>query len=526
MARPSAAGSDPFADPSRLSADHEYAEASTLPVGRNASLTLATDSLITRISLEEGPAIAAVFCLQVDIPIKSEEARGVPNGLVGAKTTQAIPFFNVLWAELSDFDITIKYAKPASTNVVRVATINYLVEKAQQGYAKSWTSKLLDRAYGESQRQKRIKVLINPFGGQGSAQKWYLRDIEPIFAAARCEVEVERTLYQGHAVEIAEKLDTNAYDVIASCSGDGLPHEVFNGLGKKADAISALSKVAVVQLPCGTGNAMSWNLNGIDSTSMAALCTVKGIRTPLDLASVTQGDKRTLSFLSQSLGIVADVDLGTEHIRWMGSARFTYGFLIRFLKKAKYPCDLAVKIDIPTKGAIKDHYRRELTNRALIEDRRDKSIASNQAQGLPPLKYGTVSSALPQDFTPIPSTKLGNFYAGNMALMAPRANFFPATLPSDGHLDLVTVDGDISRIDAIKSFLAVENGGFFDKPHVNYKKISAYRITPHQSKGYISIDGESMPFEPFQAEVHRGLGTVLSRSGHLYEADGVVPRIG
>ena len=398
------------------------------------------------------------------------------------------------------------------------------MEKAQQGYAKLWVSKLLDRAYGESGRKKRIKVLVNPFGGQGSAQKWYLRDIEPIFAAANCEVDVERTLYQGHAVEIAEKLDIHAYDVIASCSGDGLPHEVFNGFAKKADATRALSEIAVVQLPCGSGNAMSWNLYGTDSTSMAALCTVKGIRTPLDLVSITQGEKRTMSFLSQSVGIVADVDLGTEHLRWMGSARFTYGFFIRLLKKTKYPCDLAVKVDIPSKAAIKEHYRKELNNHPRIEDQRAASISSEDDRGLPSLKFGTISSPLPEQFTNIPGSTLGNFYAGNMALMAPGANFFPATLPSDGHLDLITIDADISRTNAIKCFLSVENGNFFDKADVHYQKISAYRITPHGKQGYISIDGERMPFEGFQAEVHRGLGTVLSRSGHLYEADGVVPR--
>ena len=442
-----------------------------------------------------------------------------------AKTTQAIPFFNVLWAELSDFDITVQYANPTAKNVVRVASVNYLVEKPQRNYAQSWVTKLLDRAYGESQRKKRIKVLINPFGGSGSAQKWYLRDIEPIFAAARCEIDVERTLYQGHAVEIAEKLDIESYDVIASCSGDGLPHEVFNGLGKKQDATIALRKVAVAQLPCGTGNAMSWNLNGTGSTSIAALCIVKGIRTPLDLTSITQGDSRTLSFLSQSLGVVADVDLGTEHLRWMGSARFTYGFFVRVLRKTVYPCDLWVKIDIPTKGAIREHYRKELTNHAPVEERRDFNDAKNP--GLPELQYGSITSPLPPTWTNVPSSNIGNFYAGNMALMAPDANFFPATLPSDGYLDLVTVAGDISRHSAIKCFLAVEKGGYFDFPQVNYRKISGYRIIPRgQHEGYISIDGEKVPFEGFQAEVHRGLGTVLSKTGHLYEADGVVSESG
>lgn len=38
--------SDPFADPIQAAEDGSYLEASTLAVGRSASLTLATDSLI------------------------------------------------------------------------------------------------------------------------------------------------------------------------------------------------------------------------------------------------------------------------------------------------------------------------------------------------------------------------------------------------------------------------------------------------------------------------------------------------
>ena len=444
-----------------------------------------------------------------------------PNLFPGPKATQAIPFFNILWAELSDFDITIEYTRYVSKNHVRVGSINYLVDKPQKGRATTWVSRLLERAYGASKKRKRIKVLINPFGGKGSAQKWYLRDIEPIFAAARCEIEVERTLYQGHAIEIARQLDIEAYDVVASCSGDGLPHEVFNGLGRKPNATEALSKIAVVQLPCGTGNAMSWNLNGTDSTSIAALCVVKGVRTPLDLTSITQGNDRTLSFLSQSVGIVAEVDCGTENLRWMGSARFTYGFLVRVLRKTVYPCELAVKVEIPAKSDIREHYQREMNSYTTVQSQEQRTDSDNKS--LPLLKYGTVKSDLPTSFTPIPGQKLGNFYAGNMALMAPSANFFPATLPSDGYLDLVTIEGDVGRTAAIKSFLAVENGNFFDMPHVNYRKISGYRIKPLGTKeGYISIDGERVPFEEFQAEIHKGLGCTLSKNGKGYEGEGLV----
>jgi sphingosine kinase len=107
-----------------------------------------------------------------------------------------------------------------------------------------------------------------------------------------------------------------------------------------------------------------------------------------------------------------------------------------------------------------------------------------------------------------------------MGWMAPDANFFPAALISDGCMDLVTIDGTLSPITATKVLLAVETDKFFDNPHVNYRKVSAYRIIPrNQEKGCISIDGERVPFEPFQAEVQQGLGRVITKRG-IYEGPG------
>lgn len=421
-----------------------------------------------------------------------------------------------------------------SKSDVRVAYIHYPLSTDQTdiSVATAFAKRLLDRAYGSAQKNKRIKVLINPYGGAGKAFKWYNRDIEPIFAAARCEVDVEKTQYMGHAIEIAQSIDIDAYDIVASCSGDGLPYEVFNGLARKPNATEALRKVAVVQLPCGSGNAMSLNLNGTASCSLAALAIIKGFRTPLDLASVTQGNRRSLSFLSQALGLVAESDLGTDNLRWMGDARFTYGFLVRLLGKTVYPCDLAVNVEIDDKAAIKEHYLKECQRRrenSQVAARRisinfpptSDSSDSPDADGLPKLRFGTVQDPLPAGWELIPYENLGCFYCGNMAYMSRDADFFPASLPHDGLMDLVTLDGDISRITSIKTLLSVEKGTFFDLPHVRVRKISGFRIIPKQSSGYISIDGERVPFEPFQCEIHRGLGTTISKNGYLYEAKGV-----
>lgn len=104
--------------------------------------------------------------------------------------------------------------------------------------------------------------------------------------------------------------------------------------------------------------------------------------------------------------------------------------------------------------------------------------------------------------------------------MAPDTNFFSAALANDGLIDLVTIDGDVSPLKAIGLQLSVESGNFFDSPLVKYRKVSAYRIIPRtQGTGYISIDGEAIPWEPFQAEVHHGLGLTLSKKG-IFEAPG------
>ncbi|KAF2761621.1 sphingoid long chain base kinase 4 [Pseudovirgaria hyperparasitica] len=479
----------------------------TLPVGRNVSLTLGTDALVVL-----------------------DEAFGDKQswncfGLLSSrnKTTRSIPFFNVLWAEATEFDITITYAHNVSKKTARPSNIHYLIEKTDHARAVAWVARLLDRAYGAAQKRKRIKVLVNPFGGQGGAEKYYLRDIEPILAAARCEIDVEKTQYGGHAVDLVEKLDIDQWDVIACCSGDGVPHEVFNGLAKKKNAARALHQVAVVQFPCGSGNAMSINLNGTNSPSLAAIAVVKGLRTPLDLISVTQDDKRILSFLSQSAGMVAECDLGTENLRWLGSARFDVGFLLRVLSgRVMYPADVAIALEDDSKTSIRETYRREHSRSPPASDSR---IPPAVDSSLPPLEFGTVNDPLPSGWALIPYDTLSTFYVGNMTYMAPNAPFFPMALPTDGCADFITVPGTVPKLESLSIGIAVEKGTFVDKDYVAYKKIRAYRFIPRRiphrkgekENGYISIDGESVPFRPFQAEVHPGLGTVLSRSGHIYE---------
>ncbi|KAJ5620045.1 hypothetical protein N7510_004029 [Penicillium lagena] len=495
-------------------------------VDTSVSLTLGSDSLLV-----VGKNCAPVSVPYASLTMHTDErfARKPDRSCCGlckseSETKHTIALLNVLDAELKSSNLVITYARPAGKNEVSVATLEYPVSQKESATMETWVRKLIDRAYGNAQRRKRLKVLVNPFGGKGTASYLFGTYAAPIFAAAKCEMDVQATTHRGHAIEIAEQLDLDAYDAVICCSGDGLPYEVFNGLGKRPNGREALARMPVALLPCGSGNGMTWNCFGTDSVSITAVEIVKGLRTPLDLVSITQKDSRTLSFLSQSFGIVADSDLGTDNIRWMGAQRFTFGFLIRLMQRTIYPCDLAMKVDMKDKTAIKEHYV-SFKNRPddPTSADSDRIEAAKQSPSLPELKYGTVMDKLPEDWEVIPGETMGNFYAGNMAIMTKDTNFFPAALPNDGFLDVVTIDGMVSRASSIKMMNEITTGGFFDMPDVKVRKVTAYRLIPHEKEGYISIDGEQLPFEAFQAEIHHGLGTMLSKSGRVYEAEG--PRV-
>jgi sphingosine kinase len=286
-----------------------------------------------------------------------------------------------------------------------------------------WIAKLLDCSYRDSQPRKHAKVLVNPHSGRKKARRRFSKHVEPLLRAAGCSIDMVETRHVGEGISIAEKLDIDAFDTIVVCSGDGLAHEVFNGLGKRSDAKRALTKIAVAHIPCGSANGLSRNLNHTGNVSKAALAIIKGVRKPMDLVSITQGDRITLSYLSQAIGMAAESDLATEYLRWMGKTRFVLGFLTRILAKKVYPAEISVKIAIEGKNLIMEHYENEM------EKQVSEKMCSNSRHplgcdlvedvpnhpGLPPLKYGTINDRAPEDWVVIPCDNLGTLYSGNVS---------------------------------------------------------------------------------------------------------------
>ncbi|KZO95738.1 hypothetical protein CALVIDRAFT_499519 [Calocera viscosa TUFC12733] len=388
--------------------------------------------------------------------------------------------------------------------------------EGEEEIAQAWMGRLKSAA-GCVVPGRRVKVIVNPFGGQGKGRHIWEHRARPVFEAAKCLVDVTMTTHGGHAEELASALDVDAYDAIAVVSGDGVVYETFNGLAKHKQPRRAL-RMPVAHIPAGSGNAFTVSLLGIKDcrdVALAALNVVKGRVMAMDLASCTQGDTRRITFVSQTLGLMADLDLGTEGMRWMGDKRFIVGFIRGVITMKPCPVKIWLKVAESDKQKMADVFRMHAGAKggeAGNGDAVGPTVAADGAldgdEELPPLKYRDTDN---EGWVEFPE-KIIYLYGGMMPYVSRDFMQFPVAEMNDGYLDLC-LQTPTSRGTLLGSQDGAEAGKQFFLPSQHYFKVHAYRAIPLAKQGNVAIDGERWPFLPFQVEVHPGLGRTLSMLG-------------
>ncbi|EDR14311.1 uncharacterized protein LACBIDRAFT_306015 [Laccaria bicolor S238N-H82] len=439
--------------------------------------------------------------------------------LIKGSNLQHVPLLHVLKAHFDPESRILNVAYLAERGGKKHSPLVNIEGKVEDGNAvsttASWAENVLQACYeGLSvERSRRLLVFVNPHGGTKKAVSIFVKVVEPIFRAAGCGLDVIYTTHQGHAYEVVKESPLE-YAAIITVSGDGLIHEVINGLSHHGNPIKALS-TPVAPIPAGSGNGLSLNLLGIKDgfdVGLAALNVIKGRPMKVDLFSMTQGGKRSLSFMSQALGLMADLDLGTEHLRWMGDTRFMVGLLKGIAQLKPCPIQLSFKVAETDKHKMAEHL---VTSRKEFEkDNISGSLPSNsitkmpERSALPPLNY------LPDDADGWTSFNepLIYVYAGKGPYVGRDFMAFPVSLPNDGLID-VSVMPLSPRMDILAAISGAAEGENYWKSSIKYVKAHAYRVKPLKPKGNLSVDGESFPFEEFQVEVHQGLGRFLSMYG-------------
>ena len=432
--------------------------------------------------------------------------------------------------------VELTFAKPTRHDV-KPKSLTLLIKynrTEDHGTDDSVVEEILRRSYQNSKRHRTILVIVNPFGGRRNAKKIFKRKARPLLMASGFDFDVTYTKYPGHAVKIARTMDISRYDTIACASGDGIPHEVINGLYRRADRVDAFNKLAITQIPCGSGNAMSVSCHWTNNPSYATLSLIKSVEKRIDVMCCSQESYLSdssypkLSFLSQTYGIIAESDINTEFIRWMGPARFELGVAYNILQKKKYPCDIYVKYFAKTKNELKSLYLKHKSEQEMgaaevidrvesVEiinpDRANEQEVPTSAQSLQngdgrtnddnngtstgttcstpdidnyvteesfKIKY-PLEDGIPSDWERIDDGITGNlgiFYTGKMPYVAADTKFFPAASPSDGVMDMVVIDSRTPFTRMVPILLALDKGSHVLQPEVLHSKIYAYKITP------------------------------------------------
>jgi sphingosine kinase len=209
--------------------------------------------------------------------------------------------------------------------------------------------------------------------------------------------------------------------------------------------------------------------------------------------------------MSQSVGLMAEVDLGTEHLRWMGDARFVLGFIRGVLAWKPCPVQLSIKVVEQDKAKMVENLE---ANRTRVNNQQlPSSPEQNFGTSLPPLKYTNDNEGWITFDKP-----LCYIYAGQGPYVARDLMQFPVSLPDDGLIDVVAQEQSTRR-ELLGAITGAEKGQPYWLDSQHYFKALAYRVKPISPKGYVSVDGEAFPFEEFQVEVHKELATFLSPYG-------------
>lgn len=193
------------------------------------------------------------------------------------------------------------------------------------------------------QERRRLLVLVNPESGRRQSHHIYTSVVAPMLQQADVEHELIVTTRTQHAKEILHDLDVEAWGGAVAIGGDGLLSEVIQGLFKQdPENRRALSRLPLAIVNGGTGNGLFSSLLHHHTEAFTPICATflllkaKSIM-PADLSLVETADgQRHLSFLSLSFGLIADVDLESEVIRWAGSLRMDFFSLYAIFRNRTY----------------------------------------------------------------------------------------------------------------------------------------------------------------------------------------------
>ncbi|KAG1756721.1 ATP-NAD kinase-like domain-containing protein [Suillus paluster] len=372
---------------------------------------------------------------------KSSCCTGIFHSYKEVKSTE-VPLRNVVSAKFATGAVEVRYlVREGKEMRLKLSMTRGAIKDEDSKRTKEWCEALLRAAYQGANPSKNLKVLVNPHGGLDTTRS-------------------------GHALEIAREMK--------------LGYDALHQHREKA------FRMPIVPIPTGSANGMSLNLLGLQDgldVCAAALNVLKGQPLKTDLFSFTQGDHQRISFMSQTIGLIADADIETENLRWMGDTRFILGYIRAVIARKSCPIELSMKVVDQDKSRMMD----------ALDDKKLDGTSSSHGEWtrfekpiLWDIRWPRALMSSTRDFMP-----------------------FPVSLADDGLIDISVLE-ITSRRNLLRAVDGAEEGRPYWMNSNRYFKASAYRARPLAPTGTLVVDGEQVPFEEFQVDVLHRLGTFLS----------------
>jgi len=333
---------------------------------------------------------------------------------------------------------------------------------------------------------KATLVIVNPKSGVQRAQQIFEESVRPMLQTTGCSYDYLVTTRANHARSFVSNYPDliQDFEKIVIVSGDGLIHEVYQGLATRPDANQAF-KIPLAMIPGGSGNALARSVLHYTENPDEVMpekreaymerCTdiaLRGQASPMDLARVvTCTGQEFTSFMSFGLGLLSDIDIDSEVLRVLGEFRFAVYGILKGLQLKSY--------------RVRISYVRAATAGSDVTNDSDDVIVDED------------------DFVLVQCVTKP--WMAESLLIAPHFRSL-----SDGHISLILIRKGVSRKNMFSWFLYQDKGYHVEMPCVDIVPVTWVKIEPATKSGNMTIDGEVVDFGPIEARIMPSAGSVMT----------------
>ena len=281
--------------------------------------------------------------------------------------------------------------------------------------------------------------IINPISGVKD-NKSIAQNIINILNDSNIKFDVIYTSKSGYAKNYVFSVDKTLYHSIIILGGDGTINEVINGILSRKD--NYLPKLGF--LPGGTGNSVLHDLKYLDPVSALQPILNNKVK-PIDVMEFQFENFIEYSINILGWGLVSDIALFAEKLRFLGSFRYDFASLYYILKLQARECTIFID--------GKKYY--------------DKYLFI--------LIHNTI-------------------HTGKGMKAAPHAKL------DDGLIDVVLVNNEANRIQLIGLLSKLYDGSHIKSKYVQYVKAQTIKLIPASDEA-VNIDGDVKYNTPVEISV-------------------------